>query len=147
VADFGLFVGWGMPRAGREAAAGKVFAEGSAYWNALKEAGEIESFETVLLNYHGGDLGGFVLLRGDPAKLMRLSLTPEFLHLIQRVGACLQNVGVVPAYLDAAVTQFMGEWGGMIGDLIWGGDPGPTIHGRPSHRRPALAWASIHQRR
>jgi hypothetical protein len=118
VADYGLFLGWGMPRAGREAAAGKVFGEAEAYWAACKAAGEIESWETVSLGSHGGDLVGFVLLRGDPEKLMRLSMAPEFQRLSARCAACLDRVGVVPAYVDAGVTKFMSAWPGMIADLI-----------------------------
>jgi len=34
--------------------------------------GEIESFEMVLLEPHGGELGGFILLRGDQDKLARI---------------------------------------------------------------------------
>lgn len=42
MAEFGLFIGWGSPRAGKEAAVGKVFEEAVAYWNALQAAGEID---------------------------------------------------------------------------------------------------------
>ncbi len=72
MAEFGLFIGWGEPRAGKEAAAGKVFGEAAAHYTALQAAGEIESFETVVLGAHGGDLNGFFLLRGDPEKLLRV---------------------------------------------------------------------------
>ncbi len=89
-----------------------------AYYAALKAAGEIESWEVVQLTRHGGDLMGFVLLRGDPEKLGRLSRTPELVRLLTRAGTCLDHVGVVPAYVDAGVMQFMSAWGGMIGDLI-----------------------------
>jgi hypothetical protein len=118
VAEFGLFIGWGSPRAGKEAAAGKVFEEAVTYWNALQTAGEIESVEYVLLASHGGDLGGFALLRGDPEKLGRLSGTPEFERLTMRAGVCLDGVGVVGAAIDAGVTRQMVAWKGAIADLI-----------------------------
>jgi hypothetical protein len=118
VAEFGLFIGWGSPYAGKEAAAGKMFEEAVAYWDALKAAGEIESVELVLLNRHGGDLLGFALLRGDPEKLGRLSMTPEFQRLTMRAGVCLDGVGVVNAVVDAGVKRWMGEWKGAIADLI-----------------------------
>jgi hypothetical protein len=118
VAEFGLFIGWGSPRAGKEAAAGKVFEEAVAYWNRLQAAGEIESVEQVLLSAHGGDLIGFALLRGDPEKLGRLSMTPEFQRLTMRAGVCLDGVGVVSAVVDAGVMRWMGEWKGAIADLI-----------------------------
>jgi len=118
VAEFGLFIGWGSPRAGKEAAAGKVFEEAVAYWNGLQAAGEIESVEQVLLTSHGGDLGGFALLRGDPEKLGRLSMAPEFQRLTMRAGVCLDGVGVVSAVINAGVTRTMGAWKEAIADLI-----------------------------
>ena len=118
MAEFGLFIGWGSPRAGKEAAAGKVFEEAVAYWNGLQAAGEIESVELVLLTSHGGDLGGFALLRSDPQKLVRLSMAPEFQRLTMRAGVCLDGVGVVSAVIDVGVTRTMGAWKGAIADLI-----------------------------
>ena len=118
MAEFGLFIGWGSSRAGKEAAAGKVFEEAVAYWNALQAAGEIESVEQVLLTPHGGDLGGFALLRGDPEKLGHLSMAPEFQRLTMRAGVCLDGVGVVSALVDDGVTRSMGAWKEAIADLI-----------------------------
>ena len=118
MAEFGLFIGWGSSRAGKEAAAGKLFEEAVAYWNGLKAAGEIESVELVLLTAHGGDLGGFGLLRGDPEKLGRLSMAPEFRRLTMRAGVCLDGVGIVSALVDTGVTRSMVTWKEAIADLI-----------------------------
>jgi len=118
VAEYGLFIGWGGPRAGKEAGAAKVFEEAVAYWNGLKTADEIESFEFVELNAHGGDLSGFALLRGDPEKLGRLSMAPEFQRLTMRAGVCLEGVGVVNAVLDAGMVRWMGAWQEAIADLV-----------------------------
>ena len=118
MAEFGLFIGWGSPRAGKEAAAGKVFEEAIAYWNTLQAAGEIESVEVVLLAAHGGDLGGFALLRGDPEKLGRLGMAPEFQRLTMRAEVCTEGVGVVHAFIDAGVTRVMAAWREATGDLI-----------------------------
>ena len=118
MAEFGLFIGWGWPRAGKEGGAAKVFEEAVAYWQGLQAAGEIESFEFVELNAHGGDLSGFALLRGDPEKLGRLSMAPEFQRLTMRAGVCLDGVGVVSAVINAGVTRTMGAWKEAIADLI-----------------------------
>jgi hypothetical protein len=118
VAEFGLFIGWGAPHAGRELAAGKVFEEAVAYWQGLKASGEIESLEYVQLNAHGGDLGGFALLRGDPEKLGRLGMAPEFQRLTMRASACLDGVGVVNAVVDAGMGRWMGAWKEAIADLV-----------------------------
>lgn len=84
----------------------------------LKAAGEIESFETVILRAHGGDLGGFFLLRGEPERLGRLSMSPEFLRLIQRANAVVERLGVVPANLDAEAVRVVGEFYQATADLI-----------------------------
>ncbi len=117
MSEFGLFVGWGPTSTGKELVADKVFGEAVTYWNGLKAAGEIESVEVVLLSAHGGDLTGFALLRGDPEKLGRLSMAPEFSRLTMRAQTCLDNVGVVPAYVDDGVTRVMGVWREAIADL------------------------------
>ena len=118
MADYGLFIGWGDIRTGRDAASNKVFAEALAYWPTLQAAGEIESFETVILGVHGGDLGGFFLLRGDPERLGRLSMSPEFVRLIYRAGAVVEGLGVVPANLDAGAVRLVGEATAATADLI-----------------------------
>ena len=118
MAEYALFIGFGPPRAGKEAAAVKNFEESAAYADGLKAAGEIESVEYVLLAAHGGDLVGFALLRGDPEKLGRLSGAPEFERLTMRAGVCLDGVGVVNAFVDTGVTRMMGAWKEAIADLI-----------------------------
>lgn len=118
MAESGLFIGWGDIRTGRSAAANTVFAEALAYWPTLQAAGEIESFETVILGVHGGDLGGFFLLRGDPERLGRLSMSPEFVRLIYRAGAVVEGLGVVPADLDARAIRQVGDSFQATADLI-----------------------------
>ena len=118
MADHGLFIGWGLPHAGKEIATAGVFEEAVAYWQGLQGAGEIESFEFVQLSAHGGDLSGFALLRGDPEKLGRLSMAPEFQRLTMRANNCLQGVGVVNAVVDAGMVRWMGAWREAIADLI-----------------------------
>lgn len=118
MAEFGLFIGWGAVHPGKEMASVKVFEEAVAYWGKLQADGEVEAVETVLLGQHGGDLGGFALLRGDAEKLGRLTMMPEFQRLTMRAAVCLANVGVVPAYVDAGVTSLMSRWQEVIADLV-----------------------------
>jgi hypothetical protein len=118
MADSGLFVGWGDIRTGRTASANKVFAEALGYWSSLQAAGEIESFETVILAVHGGDLGGFFLLRGDPERLGRLSMSPEFRRLMYRAEAVVEGLGVVPANLDSEAIRLVGVSTEATADLI-----------------------------
>jgi hypothetical protein len=117
MAESGLFIGWGDPYPGKAIASLEVFEEAVTYWESLRAAGEIESVETVLLGYHGGDLSGFTLLRGDSEKLGRLRMTPEFQRITWRASACLANIGVVPALIDAGITDTLTGYREAIADL------------------------------
>jgi hypothetical protein len=118
VADYGLFIGWGSPRAGKEAAAGALFAESIEYWKKLEADGRIDSMELVVLGPHGGDLAGYALLRGEPERLAPLRMTPEFRRLVMRAGTCLDHVGIVDAQLDGQVMTSMQEWQEAVADLV-----------------------------
>jgi hypothetical protein len=117
MSGFGLFVGFGAPARGREVQASTVFGEVMAYYASLKASGEIESYEVAILESHGGELGGFILLRGDPERLARIRASAEFSRLIVRGGFAVDHVGVVSALLDAEAARFVGEANGLTADL------------------------------
>ena len=117
MAESGLFIGWGDPYSGKAIASLKVFEEAVSYWESLRAAGEIESVETVLLGYHGGDLSGFTLLRGDGEQLARLRVAPECQRITWRASVCLADVGVVPALVDAGIADTMTAYREAIVDL------------------------------
>lgn len=118
MAEYGLFFGWGTTRAGRESAADQVFAELLEYWSHLKTQGVIEDFEVVMLSDHGGDLSGFGLVRGEREALAKIRTTQEFARLVMRAGVCVDNFGVVDAYVDGGVLRLMTAWREAIADLI-----------------------------
>jgi len=89
----------------------EVFQETIAYYNKLQEDGQIESFDTTLLAPHGGDLAGFVLMHGEQASLDAIRSSPEFLRIVTRAAAVVDNVGVVTAYTGEALGQLMGIFG------------------------------------
>jgi hypothetical protein len=99
MANAALFIGWGQVARGRERQALQVFNEVVQYYTGLQQRGEIESFEPVSLEPHGGDLQGFILLRGDREKLNRLRHSQEFLRLNARGIFCVDGIGVVGAYI------------------------------------------------
>ena len=101
MADAGLFIGWGQVVRGRESDATELFNETLGYYGRLQEEGTIESFEPVFLEPHGGDLNGFILIRGDAEKLGALRVSEEFTQLSTRVGLIVNNLGVVGADLGA----------------------------------------------
>jgi hypothetical protein len=105
MADAAIYIGFGPVVTGRERQALATFNEAIAYDTRLQSEGEIESFEAALLEPHGGDLSGFVLLRGDADKLHRVRTSEEFLRLNVRSGLVVQNFGVVDAYIGAGLAR------------------------------------------
>jgi hypothetical protein len=117
-ADFGLFIGFGLVKPGREKQALEVFAEAQQFNEKLKQRGDVESYETVLLELHGGDLGGFTLLRGNADKLNRLRYQDqEFLRLISQASLLVDNFGVVGATIGDGIGKQMGIFQQAISSL------------------------------
>jgi hypothetical protein len=107
MADFGLFIGFGAPVRGRERQAIEGFNAVFEYNSHLQQEGEIESFETILLEPHGGELSGFILLRGDPDKLARIRTSDEFQRHITRGLLTVEHLGVVGASLGGQIVTLM----------------------------------------
>jgi hypothetical protein len=108
MADAALFVGWGNAVRGRERQALKVFAEAAEFYTRLQQEGEIESFEPVFLEPHGGDLGGFFLIRGEREKLGRLRTHEDFVRLNARAQLIVDSFGVVGAAVASGIDEQMG---------------------------------------
>jgi hypothetical protein len=117
MADSGLFIGFGLPVRGRERLATKVFGETVEYCSRLQQQGEIESFEPVLLEAHGGELGGFFLLRGDQDRLARVRGSEEFARLTLRAQLIADDVGVVSAVLGERLAAEMATFSQQVEDL------------------------------
>ena len=107
MADAGLFIGWGEVVRGRETEALELFNETLGYYGRLQEEGSIESFEPVFLEPHGGDLSGFILIRGDAEKLASLRVSEEFTRFSLRAGLIVNNFGVVGADLAERLQRQM----------------------------------------
>ena len=117
MADFGLFVGFGYPVRGRERQAVKVFNEATEYYTRLQQQGEIDSFESVFLEPHGGDLNGFTLIRGDQDKLASIRTSDEFARLSIRADLIVEGFGVIGAQLGEQIETLMGVYNEQVADL------------------------------
>jgi hypothetical protein len=102
-----LFLGWGAIVRGRELKGLEVFQETLEYYGKLQQEGKIESFEPILLNPHGGDLAGFVLIRGQRQALDEIEAGADFRRLVARAGSVVDGVGVIAAYGGEALAQQM----------------------------------------
>jgi hypothetical protein len=117
MADAGLFVGFGNPVRGREDQAVELFNETVGWYSRLQEEGEIESFEPVFLEPHGGDLGGFFLIRGDAEKLSKLRVSDEFTQFTIKAGLCVESIGVVGADMGERLQRQMAFYTEQIGAI------------------------------
>jgi hypothetical protein len=107
VAEAGLFIGWGAVISGREKEALEAFGDDQAFWARMQEDGRIESFETVLLEPHGGDLAGFILVRGTREQLNAARIDEDFRRRVVRGGMVVARLGVVTATVDEGLQQAM----------------------------------------
>jgi hypothetical protein len=80
------------------------------YFGELVRNGTLESYEPVLLNAHGGDLNGFIVLRGEATKIDTLKRQDKFVDLMTQAAICLENFGVVEGVtgegIKARMTRF-----------------------------------------
>ena len=110
MADSALFIGWKRSVAGREKQAMTLFMNVMEYYGKLQNESRIESFEPVLLGAHGGDLNGFVLIRGDEVKLDEIRREETFLNNVIEANFCLEGFGVVPAYIGDGLSNVFSLW-------------------------------------
>src|SRR5271157_4983281 len=80
-----IFIGWGEPFPTYREKALKVFSEAMQFNKRLQQQGEIDSFEPVILDYHGDELS-------------RLRTNPEFMSLIVKCALVVKDVGVIDAF-------------------------------------------------
>lgn len=105
-----LFVGWGALIPGREEAGGAVLQESMSYLQTLREGGRIDGFEAVALAPHGGDLAGFVLVKGDRDAITELRGSEEFRRITTRMQRVHQHVGEVEAFLGPELLRYFALW-------------------------------------
>jgi hypothetical protein len=117
MADAGLVIGWGPPVRGREAKGLEVFNESLAYYGSLQQDGVIEGFETAILEPHGGDLAGFVLIRGSEEKLAHLRVNDEFVRLTTRADLIVEGLGVIGAALGEGLEEAITTYQEAVSEL------------------------------
>jgi hypothetical protein len=77
----------------------------------------IEGFETTILEPHGGDLVGFILIRGSEEKLAQLRVDDEFVRLSTRASLIVEGLGVVGATLGEGLEEAITTYQQAISEL------------------------------
>ncbi len=121
MADAALFIGYGRPARARERQAIELFNQALALYADLRERGELESFDSALLDPHGGELRGFFLLRGTREQLDRLRDHDEFKRINARAGLVVEHFGVIAAYIGERLADQMDLYGHEVEAQLGGG--------------------------
>jgi hypothetical protein len=77
------------------------FGEFNQYLTGLQKEGRIESYDTVFLSAHGGDLNGFFLIRGGSAKLDEIVSSVDWVTHVTRANMHLEGFGAVRKTIPA----------------------------------------------
>jgi hypothetical protein len=91
-----LFIAFNRPVSGREAEAWKALESTVSAIEGLKKEGWFESFEVIGLTPHSGSVNGFLLLKGERAKLDELRRTDSFERISMTLSRMLEGYGVIP---------------------------------------------------
>ena len=118
MAQGALFVGWGEVVRGRENISLQVFNEFIEYLTDLQQRGEIDGFEPVALEPHGGDLQGFALIRGDRERLNQLRYSAGFIRMVNRGGTVVDSFGVVTAFVGEELQRLFASYPETTADLV-----------------------------
>jgi hypothetical protein len=105
-----VFFAWNRSIPGREHLAAAHFQEFVQYLGGLKQNGTIQSFDTVFLDPHGGDLNGFILIRGEPAKLDLLKSGIEWVTHMTRAALHTEGIGAVRGVTGETIMQRLELW-------------------------------------
>ena len=109
-----IFFGWKQSVVGREQLSVTHFPEFLQYLGELQGQGAIDSFEPVFLTAHGGDLNGFVLIRGDREKLDDVVASEQWLEHLTRAGYHLEGTGSVRGVTGEGVMEAMAVYQKVI---------------------------------
>jgi hypothetical protein len=107
MADAGLFIGWGQTVRGREERALDVFNETIELYGQMQSDGRIEDFEVALLEPHGGELGGFVLLRGSEEQIDAVRRSDDFVRAMTKGSLIVDDLGAVNAWIGEGLGRAM----------------------------------------
>ena len=116
MADNVLFLGWNRVVAGREQQAMKLWQKFMEFNTGLQSEGKIESFEPVILAAHGGDLNGFIMIRGDAEKLAKVRADDVFGDLAIEANYCLDKFGIVVGFIGDGINDQLSRWSKLLAE-------------------------------
>ena len=109
-----ILFGWDHPIPGREQISAEHFQDFNGYLGGLQKSGTIASYDAVFLNHHGGNLNGFFLIKGEPAKLTELMASEEWTDHMLRASYHLQSPGNVGGVTGDLIPARFAKWQSMM---------------------------------
>jgi hypothetical protein len=92
-----LFIGFSHPQPGKDSEAWSALQNDAlTQFDRFAKEGWYEGYDVIGLTPHCGALNGFILLRGERAKLDELRRSDAFERLSMRLARVLANYGVIP---------------------------------------------------
>ena len=107
MADAGMLVGWDRVVPGEDVGAVELWSEMLVFLKRLHAQGVIVQYEPVMLGAYGGDLNGFILIRGQQEDLDRVRNSDDFLALVVKANKKLLGFRVLRAHFGAEVQKLM----------------------------------------
>ncbi|MFW2387174.1 MAG: hypothetical protein ACN4G0_02480 [Polyangiales bacterium] len=114
MADAAILIRWNRVVPGREQQALSLFGQSLEYYGTLASEGAIDSYEPVMLNPSGGDLNGFILLRGSADQLDAVKREDRFIDIMMRAAHNCEGLGVNDAFLEGELQARMSKWAQII---------------------------------
>jgi hypothetical protein len=114
MAEAALCLVWGAPIPGRERQALNAFNEALQYWAGLQLEGEIERFDVTVLAPTGGQVAGFLVVRGTAEQIDSLRRSKEYLQQVARVQLVASQLSVADAYVDEGLVQIVDQYQEVI---------------------------------
>jgi hypothetical protein len=105
-----LFIGWTRSVGGKEAESLELFMQATQWFGKLQSEGKLASVETVIMEPHGGDLNGFMLLKGEVGKLLALMQSEEWKDIVSRSAYLMTGFGINHAIVGDGVTAEVQRW-------------------------------------
>ncbi len=103
-----IILGWNRAVSGREKQSVELFTEFVGYVTSLQTEGKITGFEPVFLDPHGGDMNGFFLIKGEPAKLDAIVGSDAWVEFATRGAIIMQGFGVIRGAAGEEIATRMG---------------------------------------
>lgn len=107
MADSGMMIGWDRVAPGSDIAAIELWSGMMVYFRRMHAEGLIERFEPVMLGAHGGNLNGFILVRGEQANLDKIRNSDGFLEMVLKANKTLTGFRVLRAHFGDEVQKIM----------------------------------------